>query len=106
VSIELTGTALNVSIQGTNPGWTVRADEPVITDRIELGNVDTRVIETPELNEGVERTIEAGSDGFTVSITRTVIQGGTTVREDDFVSTYAPSPETVLRGSGGGSGSD
>jgi vancomycin resistance protein YoaR len=106
VSIELTGTALNVSIQGTNPGWTVRADEPVITDRIELGNVETRVIETPELNEGVERTIEAGSDGFTVSITRTVIQGGTTVREDDFVSTYAPSPETVLRGSGGGSGSD
>lgn len=106
ISVEITGTALNVSIQGTNPGWTVRADEPVVTERVELTNNAKRVIETPELADGVERTIEAGSDGFTVSITRTVIQGGETIREDDFVTTYAPSPETVLRGTKGENGSD
>jgi vancomycin resistance protein YoaR len=98
VSIDVTGTALNVSIRGTSPGWTVRAEEPVVTDRIELAETDELVIETDELDGGVERIIDAASDGFTVTITRTVTKDGESISQDDFVTSYAPSPEVILRG--------
>lgn len=106
ISMEVTGTALNVMIRGTNPGWTIQAGEPVITDRVALEDDEPTIVETDELRSGTERTIEAGSDGFRVSITRTVTRNGEAVSEDEFVSSYEPSPETILRGPEEDSGGD
>jgi vancomycin resistance protein YoaR len=98
ISTEVSTTALTVEITGTNPGWTVRADEPVISSRIELIDDEAIVIEADELASGSERIMDAETDGFTVTIVRTVTRGETIVSEDDFVSSFAPSPGIVLRG--------
>ena len=100
LDVTTTGDAVTVTLRGTNPGWTVRADEPVVTDRVEADDNDPREIDTPELPDGTSRTVTTAVDGFTVSITRTVSDGDETISNDDFVSTYAASPRTVLKGTG------
>ena len=97
------GENVHAEIRGVNPGWQVDVPEPVITNVIspEPGMIYT---DSPELPKGQELQVEHARDGFTSTITRTVRdKDGKVIDEYVMESTYAPSRDRTLRGTGGGS---
>jgi hypothetical protein len=61
-----------------------------------------RYTESPEFPAGTERIVESAQDGFDVRIDRTVRKGNKVVLEDAFFSSFAPSYNTTMRGTGTG----
>jgi vancomycin resistance protein YoaR len=99
VVMEANGTDLIVKVLGTNPRWTIQVDEPVITD-VQQPDTATHYEDSPELPAGEERQVESAAEGFTSTIRRTVSLNGEPISEDTFVGIYAPSRNTILRGTG------
>jgi vancomycin resistance protein YoaR len=60
----------------------------------------TRYEDDPSMPKGTETVEEPGSQGFDVTVFRTVSKGGTVVRRDQFVSNYVPWTRIVRRGTG------
>ena len=58
--------------------------------------------ESPELPIGQERVVESAQDGFDVQIDRTVLDNGKVILQDAVVSSFAPSRNTTVRGTGTG----
>ncbi len=100
VVVVADGQNVTAAIRGTDPGWTVQVFDPVITDVVPP---DTRTYytESPELPRGQEMQVETAQEGFTATVHRVVTDRDGNVI-DDFVmtSTYAPSRNTILRGTG------
>jgi vancomycin resistance protein YoaR len=101
VTIEADGTNVVVKILGTNPRWTIEVGDPVITN-ITQPVSGTTYEDSPELPAGTELQVESAAPGFTSSIHRVVTLNGQTLLDDTFTGTYAPSKNTVLRGTGSG----
>jgi vancomycin resistance protein YoaR len=99
VDMQADGTNVVVKILGTNPRWTIEVDEPVITD-IKEADTTVNYEDSPELPTGEERQVESAAQGFTATIVRTVSLDGETLSEDTFSGIYAPSRNTILRGTG------
>jgi vancomycin resistance protein YoaR len=98
------GERVTAQIRGTNPGWTVQVFDPVITNVVPA---DTRTYytESPELPQGQELQVETAQEGFTAAVHRVVTdRNGQVVDDYVLTSTYAPSRNTILRGTGSGSG--
>src|SRR6266704_1203641 len=60
----------------------------------------TRYEDDPTMPKGTETVEEEGSQGFDVTVFRTVTKDGTVVRRDQFVSNYVPWTRIVRRGTG------
>jgi vancomycin resistance protein YoaR len=60
----------------------------------------TKFVDDPLLPAGTEVVDEVGSDGFDVTVYRTVTRNGGVVRRDQFVSNYSPWTRIVRRGTG------
>lgn len=86
-------------IVGTNPGWTVAVAEPEITNRV-TADPKMYYTDSPELPAGVEKVVESATDGFDVSITRTVSKGGTVIDEYTVSSSFTPARNLTMRGTG------
>ena len=95
------GAMVTARIVGTDPGWDVVVPEPTIENEVKA---PTQMIYTdsPELPLGQERVVETAQDGFDVRIDRTVLDDGTVILEDSVFSSFAPSRNTTMRGTGTG----
>jgi vancomycin resistance protein YoaR len=95
------GSTLYARIVGTDPGWEVVVPEPTIENEVEAPE-QMIYTESPELPLGQERVVESAQDGFDVRIDRTVLDDGNVILQDAVFSSFAPSRNTTLRGTGTG----
>lgn len=86
-------------IIGTNPGWRVEAPMPELRNLVYPDDA-MRYTESPELPLGSERLVESAREGFDVRIDRTVYDGDEVILQDSFSSSFAPSYNTTMRGTG------
>lgn len=103
------GSHHTVEIWGTDEGWDIEVDDPVITNVIEADKDTVHREENPEIQPGQEVRVETAQDGFSASIHRVVRDGNGKVIDDrTFNSYYQPSRNVVLvaPGEGGDSQDD
>lgn len=93
------GNDVYARIIGTNPGWRVEVPQPEMENIVHPDEA-MRYTESPELPLGEERLVESARDGFDVRIDRTVYDGDKVILEDSFSSSFAPSYNTTMRGTG------
>jgi len=93
------GQNLWTRIIGTDPGWDVSVSDPVITNRV-TADPEMHYLDSPELPDGQEMVVEAASDGFDVSIERTVSKDGEVIDDYTVSSSFTPSRNLTLRGTG------
>jgi vancomycin resistance protein YoaR len=97
------GENVTSQILGTNPGWTVTVEGggPTISNRV-TPPTETFYQSSPELAAGEEKQVETAQDGFDATIHRiTTDRDGNVIDEYVLASTYVPSVNRVLRGTGG-----
>ncbi|MDP9369665.1 MAG: peptidoglycan binding domain-containing protein [Chloroflexota bacterium] len=101
IAVVLTadGQDITAKILGTDPGWTVRVDGPRITNVLPL-DPSMHYTKSSELPKGEELLVETAQEGFDSSITRTVTQGGERIDTYTLTSSFLPSRNTTLRGTG------
>ncbi|MFN0070166.1 MAG: protein phosphatase 2C domain-containing protein [Chloroflexota bacterium] len=98
IQAGLDGEHLIVALYGTKPTWTVQTSEPVLTN-LTSPDGDPERRDDPSIPAGQEVWLEDRSDGFSVSLRRTVILPGTSApRTLDLTSTYAPNRGILLVG--------
>ncbi len=95
------GSDVYARIIGTNPGWRVEVPQPEMENIVHPDDA-MRYTESPEFPLGDERLVESARDGFDVRIDRTVYDGDKVILEDSFSSSFAPSYNTTMRGTGAG----
>lgn len=95
------GADVYARIIGTNPGWRVEVPSPEMENIVHPDEA-MRYTESPEFPLGEERLVESARDGFDVRIDRTVYDGDKVILEDSFSSSFAPSYNTTMRGTGAG----
>ncbi len=95
------GAMVYARIVGTDPGWDVVVPEPTIENEVKAPT-QMFYTDSPELPAGQERVVESAQDGFDVRIDRTVLDDGKVILEDAVFSSFAPSRNTTLRGTGTG----
>ena len=93
------GAMLYARIVGANPGWEVSVAEPTIENEVKAPE-QMIYTESPELPLGQERIVESAQDGFDVRIDRTVRDDGEIILQDAVFSSFAPSRNTTMRGTG------
>jgi vancomycin resistance protein YoaR len=93
------GTMVYARIVGTDPGWEVVVPEPAIENEVKAPE-QMIYTESPELPLGQERVVESAQDGFDVRIDRSVLDDGEVILQDAVFSSFAPSRNTTLRGTG------
>lgn len=95
------GQMVYARIVGTDPGWEVVVPGPTI-DNVVKPDPAMRYTESPEFPLGTEMIVESAQDGFDVRIDRTVRDGDEVILQDAFFSSFAPSYNTTMRGTGTG----
>ncbi|HUS14197.1 MAG TPA: VanW family protein [Chloroflexia bacterium] len=91
---------LRVELWGTNTGWRVQVDEPVITDIVRTDQ-KPRNETSDKLEAGRKVQVEHAQDGFTSDIHRQVFdQSGTKIDDWHAQGTYLPSHNTFVTGTG------
>jgi vancomycin resistance protein YoaR len=101
VTLVPDGAMVYARIVGTDPGWDVVVPEPTIENEVKAPT-QMFYTDSPELPAGQERVVESAQDGFDVRIDRTVLDDGKVILEDAVFSSFAPSRNTTLRGTGTG----
>jgi vancomycin resistance protein YoaR len=104
IAVVMTADGENVTseIRGTNPGWSVKVegDEPTISNIVEPPT-ETMYQDSPELAAGEERQVETAQQGFDATVKRvTRDKDGNVIDEYEITSTYVPSVNRILRGTG------
>ena len=102
IAVVLSADEENVSVKilGKDPGWTVKIDGPEITNVVQPPT-DTIVQDSPELPAGDEKQVESAQDGFDASIRRVITdKKGEVIDDYTLASTYVPSRNRILRGTG------
>jgi vancomycin resistance protein YoaR len=94
------GEWLTVEVWGTNQGWQVNVDQPIITNVVKADQTPVRQI-NDQLQPGEEVLAEHAEDGFTATIHRSVVKDGQVVDDVTLVSVYQPSQNVTLIGPGG-----
>jgi vancomycin resistance protein YoaR len=91
---------LKVELWGTNPGWRVEIDQPIITDVVKTDRRPQRQV-SDKLPAGREVQVEFAQDGFTSDIYRRVFdRNGKKIDDYHAKSTYLPSHNTFVMGIG------
>ncbi len=90
-----TSTSVTVTLYGIPRATAVSASH---SDRTQPRSFQTEIRTTSELVRGRERVIQSGTDGFTVTVTRTVelVGGGTETRT--ITTVYVPQTRIIERG--------
>ncbi len=101
VVVVYDGQNVTAQILGTDPGWEVSVSEPVLSNVVPKDE-KMYYTESPELPAGQELQVESALEGFDSEITRTVIKDGEVIDEYVLTSSFAPSRNTILRGTGEG----
>jgi vancomycin resistance protein YoaR len=96
---EADGENLTIRLFGTPPDWTVEVDPPEIDNVVEA-NQEVVEQEDPTLPAGHRLAIERANDGFDIKIVRRVHEADGNVRELVLETTYGPSRNVVLVGTG------
>lgn len=97
VKAEFDGTNLNFELWGTNTGWDVQVDPPVITNVVPATQ-EMVYEESSELPRGTSAFVEQAQDGFNAAIHRVVRKDGQVIEEETFYSSYVPARNTTLVG--------
>jgi vancomycin resistance protein YoaR len=93
-------TNLRVELWGTNPGWRVQVDKPVITDIVKT-DTKPRYETSDKLESGRQVVVEHAQDGFTSDIHRQVFdKDGKKIDDWHAQGTYLPSHNTTVTGTG------
>lgn len=94
------GVTVTARIVGTDPGWTVEVEQPIISNIVKPPS-GTTYTDSPELPKGEQLQVEYAQDGFSSEVVRVVTaEDGEVISSGSLVSTYAPSRNTILRGTG------
>lgn len=99
VVVDANGEYVTAEIYGTNPGWDVEVSDPVISNVV-TPPTDVRYTDSEELPAGEELQVEHAQDGFDASIHRVVSKDGDVIDDLTLSSSFAPSRDTILRGTG------
>jgi vancomycin resistance protein YoaR len=91
---------ISFKIFGVDPGWDVKASDPVITNKVKSNPEPIRE-KTDQLPKGKEVKVENAQDGFNASITRTVRdKDGNVLEKWTANSRYVPARNRYLIGTG------
>lgn len=93
------GANVRFELWGTNPGWEVIIDEPVITNVVKASQ-QMYYEENAQIPAGQTVFVEHAEDGFDAAIHRVVRKDGQVIDEVTLVSTYAPARNVTLVGTG------
>ncbi|HEX7102466.1 MAG TPA: peptidoglycan binding domain-containing protein, partial [Nitrolancea sp.] len=93
------GTNVNFSIWGTDPGWTVKVDDPVVTNVVKA-NTQMQYEQSDQLAAGTSVLVEHAEDGFDATIHRQVLKDGKVIDDLTLKSHYLPSGNVTLQGTG------
>lgn len=85
------------AIMGTDPGWTVEIDDPIITDIVPADPKPVEEIE-PSFPPEKRVQVEVAQDGFTSVINRRVLKGNQVIDETSVSSRYVPARNAFLVG--------
>lgn len=104
IAVVMTADGQNVTseIRGINPGWDIKVtgNEPTISNIVEPPT-ETMYQDSPELPTGEERQVETAQQGFDATIERvTRDKDGNVIDQYTITSTYVPSVNRYLRGTG------
>lgn len=99
VVVMYDGQNVTAQVLGTDPGWDVAVSDPVLTNVVPKDE-KMYYTESSELPVGQEMHVESALEGFDSSITRTVSKGSEVIEEYVLTSSFAPSRNTILRGTG------
>jgi vancomycin resistance protein YoaR len=99
VILTADGETVEAKIVGTDPGWEVEVDQPVISNLVRAES-QMNYTDSPELERGQTLLVESAEDGFDVAITRRVLDDGKVILEDTTRSSFSPSRNLTLRGTG------
>lgn len=94
---SVTSKAMIVNVYSSSLGRTVETSQ---SDRRNPKPPTTRYIDDPTLPMGQEVVVEEGSQGFDITVTRTVKHGDQDLHKDTFVSKYRPWKRIIRRGTG------
>ncbi|MDF1542411.1 MAG: VanW family protein [Anaerosomatales bacterium] len=103
IATAYTNSSVTISLYGTDPGYTVRGVTGEFTD---VRPFPTREIKDDTVATGTRVVEDAGVNGRRIAVKRTVLKGGTVVREDTFTSAYAPKEQVVRIGTKAGASSE
>jgi len=93
------GTNVHFELWGTNPGWEVQIDQPVISNH-RPASQEMVYEDSDQLPAGQSVFVEHAEDGFDAAITRIVRKDGQVIEERTFISTYQPARNVTLVGTG------
>lgn len=99
VKTGFNGSNLSFELWGTNTGWDVQVDPPVITNVVRA-NQEMVYEESSEIERGTSVFVEHAEDGFDAAIHRVVRRDGQVIDEMTFHSSYVPARNTTLVGTG------
>jgi vancomycin resistance protein YoaR len=93
------GTNVNFSIWGTDPGWNVKVDDPVVTNVVKA-NTEMQYEQSDQLAAGTSVLVEHAEDGFDVTVHRQVLKDDKVIDDLNLKSHYLPSGNVTLQGTG------
>jgi vancomycin resistance protein YoaR len=93
------GTNVNFSIWGTDPGWNVKVDDPVVTNVVKA-NTAMQYEQSDQLAAGTSVLVEHAEDGFDATVHRQVSKDGKVIDDLTLKSHYLPSGNVTLQGTG------
>ena len=99
VKSSFDGSMLRFELWGTNTGWEVAVDQPVITEIVPASQ-EMYYENSSELPRGTSVFVEHAEDGFNAAIHRVVKKDGQVIDDTIFRSYYAPARNTTLVGAG------
>lgn len=93
------GSTIRFELWGTNPGWNVAVDDPVVSNVVRA-NTEMQFEESDQLPSGQSVFVESAQDGFDVGIHRRVTKGDEVIDDVVLNSYYRPSNNVTLVGTG------
>ncbi len=93
------GTWVRFELRGTDPGWTVNVDDPVVTNVVKA-DTTMQIEKSDQLPAGTSVLVEHAEDGFDVVVHRQVVKDGKVVDDLTMKSHYLPSANVTLQGTG------
>ena len=93
------GTWVRFELRGTDPGWKVNVDTPVVTNTVKADTA-MQYEKSNQLPVGTSVLVEHAQDGFDVAIHRQVTKDGKVIDDLTMKSHYVPSANVTLQGTG------
>jgi vancomycin resistance protein YoaR len=97
IQASMSGDNATVALYGTRPGWNVQVSEPVVTG-VAAPDTEPERRDDQTIAAGQEVWVEDRSDGFSVTLLRTVTADGSSQRTLNLTGNYAASRGRVLVG--------